>query len=378
MHSRHRQLAAAILLTIFLILLVLLARFLWHRHYYAVTNAVFVETDSLVLVSFQKVNGRLRRLYVPEGARVQQGQILAELDNTTYALSVRNLADQLRSLREKSRALSIEIQRLRTDLRLRQAQIEDEMERLRAERRAMQSEVAALEAELAQTARDLRRFRRLLREGLIARHRFEEIQTRWLSLTQKKKALLARVQSLTAAIRSTVKEKERLLNQHKLIREKERELAALKARIRARERALEEARVLLFYCRLQSPVTGYIAKRFHAPGDVVGPGEPVYAVVDFSKLYVLVLLEETKLRGVRPGCEARIRIDAYPHHPFYGVVTAVLPATAAKFALVPRDISAGEFTKVAQRIPVKIKITRGDLSLLRVGLGGEVEIKRKF
>ncbi|RUM88989.1 MAG: hypothetical protein DSZ24_02330, partial [Thermodesulfatator sp.] len=115
-----------------------------------------------------------------------------------------------------------------------------------------------------------------------------------------------------------------------------------------------------------------------AVGDVVGPGEPVYAVVDFSKLYVLVLLEETKLRGVRPGCEARIRIDAYPGVDFRGVVTAVLPATAAKFALVPRDISAGEFTKVAQRVPVKIRITQGPVKLLRVGLGGEVEIRREL
>jgi len=155
-------------------------------------------------------------------------------------------------------------------------------------------------------------------------------------------------------------------------------VSALEAQIRAEERALAEARVLLSYCRLKSPLSGYIAKRFHAVGDVVGPGEPVYAVVDFSKLYVLVLLEETKLRGVRPGCEARIRIDAYPGVEFRGVVTAVLPATAAKFALVPRDISAGEFTKVAQRVPVKIRITEGPVRLLRVGLGGEVEIRRKL
>ena len=174
------------------------------------------------------------------------------------------------------------------------------------------------------------------------------------------------------------KEKKIVINQKKLIKEKEKELSALRARIRAQEKALSEARTLLSYCELKSPVSGYIAKRFHAQGDVVAPGEPVYAVVDFSKLYVLVLLEETKLRGVKPGCEARIRLDAYPGVEFRGVVTAVLPATAAKFALVPRDISAGEFTKVAQRVPVKIRITRGDLFLLRVGLGGEVEIKREF
>ena len=72
-----------------------------------------------------------------------------------------------------------------------------------------------------------------------------------------------------------------------------------------------------------------------------------------------------------------LTLDAYPDKEFTGVVREVMPASAATFALVPRDISAGEFTKVAQRIPVRIEITGGDRSLLRVGLGGEVEIKRQ-
>ena len=62
---------------------------------------------------------------------------------------------------------------------------------------------------------------------------------------------------------------------------------------------------------------------------------------------------------------------------FEGVVEEISPASAATFALVPRDISAGEFTKVVQRIPVKIRIKKGNLSLLRVGMGGRVEIKRE-
>lgn len=378
MNGKHRRLALFILLAIFIPLLVFLARFLWHRHLYAVTNAVFVETDSLVFVSFDKVNGRLKKLNKEESDRVLKGELLAELDDTIYALRVKNLTENLKALREKAKALAIEIERLRKELTLREAQIGNEIERFQAEREALKNELAALEVDLSQAERDLKRFKRLFSKKLIPEHRFEEVENRVLGLREKRKALLARIDSLSAAIRATQKEKEIVKNQRKLIQEKERELSALKAQIKAQEKALSEAQVLLSYCKLKSPVSGYIAKRFHAEGDVVAPGEPVYAVVDFSKLYVLVLLEETKLRGVKPGCEAKIRIDAYPGRIFYGVVTAVLPATAAKFALVPRDISAGEFTKVAQRVPVKIKITKGDLSLLRVGLGGEVEIKRKF
>ncbi|MBX6422559.1 HlyD family secretion protein [Thermosulfurimonas sp. F29] len=378
MNSKHRRLALFILLAIFLALLVFLARFLWHRHLYAVTNAVFVETDALVFTSFDQVNGRIVKLYRREGDRVRKGEPLAEIDNSTYALRVRELEAGLSALRERARALSIEIKRLRREITLREARAENEIRRIEAERRALIGERKALREELAQAERDFRRFSRLYRENLIPRHRLEEAELRFRTLRAREEALSARVESLSAALEAARKEKRLVQNSRKLVREKEKELSALRARIEAREQALAEARLLLARCRLTSPVSGYIAKRFHAEGDVVGPGEPVYAVVDFSKLYVLVLLEETKLRGVKPGCEARIKIDAYPDRVYRGVVTAVLPATAAKFALVPRDISAGEFTKVAQRVPVKIRITQGDLSLLRVGLGGEVEIRRKF
>jgi membrane fusion protein (multidrug efflux system) len=91
---------------------------------------------------------------------------------------------------------------------------------------------------------------------------------------------------------------------------------------------------------------------------------------------VEVLLEESKLKGVQKGCKAYVRLDAYPNKVFEGVVEEISPASAATFALVPRDVSAGEFTKVVQRIPVKIRLTKGDMSLLRVGMGGEVEIRR--
>ncbi len=378
MPQHSRKLALAFLFILLMVLLLALARFLWHRHLYAVTNAVFVETDRLVLVSFDKVNGRIKKLTKEEGARVSEGEILAELDDTTYALRVKNLTETLRAMRKKAEALAIEIERLRKELTLREARVENEIERFQAEREALKNELAALEVDLSLAERDFKRFKRLFSEKLIPEHRFEEVENKVLGLREKRKALLARIDALSAAIRATQKEKEIVKNQEKLVREKEKELSALKAQIKAQRQALSEARTLLSYCKLKSPVSGYIAKRFHAEGDVVAPGEPVYAVVDFSKLYVLVLLEETKLRGVKPGCEAKIKIDAYPGVEFRGVVTAVLPATAAKFALVPRDISAGEFTKVAQRVPVKIKIIKGDISLLRVGLGGEVEIKRKF
>ena len=112
-------------------------------------------------------------------------------------------------------------------------------------------------------------------------------------------------------------------------------------------------------------------------GEVVRPGQFVYAIYDPGDIYVLVFLEETKLGGVEEGAKVRIKIDAYPREEFWGVVESIGRSTASKFALIPRDVTAGEFTKVAQRIPVKVKVVKGRTELLRVGVSGEVEIEKK-
>lgn len=376
MKRRYRLGGAFVLLVLLIILFFFLVRFLWHRHLYAVTNAVFVETEALVFLSFDKVNGRLVELAKEEGEDVSPGEILARLDPTIYVQRVKKLKASVETLRHKAQALKIEIPRLRRELSLKEAQARSRLERLTAEKEAAQREWWALKAKLTQAQRDLVRFKRLFEKELIPKRRLEETETKTRFLLEREEALRLRVKGLSAGIKEAQKEIKLIANQRKLILEKKKELAALESEIKAQEEALAEAQTLLGFCRLSSPIQGYVAKRFHALGDVVGPGEPVYAIADFSKLYILVLLEENKLHGVRPGCKAKIKIDAFPHEDFKGEVYQVLPATAAKFALVPRDISAGEFTKVAQRVPVKIRITKGPVELLRVGLGGEVEIKR--
>jgi membrane fusion protein (multidrug efflux system) len=106
----------------------------------------------------------------------------------------------------------------------------------------------------------------------------------------------------------------------------------------------------------------------------VDAGMKILSIVDPKSLYVLDLLEETKLKGINPGCSVKIHIDALDKD-FEGVVSEILPASASTFALVPRDISSGEFTKLAQRFYVKIKFNKVPKNVL-VGMSGEVQIAK--
>ncbi len=377
MKVNKRRLGLFIIVLVFLVLVVGLILFIRHRMLYAVSNAVFVETDQLVFLSFQRVNGRILTLSKDEGEPVQAGEIIARLDEGPYAAAVARLEAEEAALTKKIKAQEIFLRRLEREIELLEQEAQQEIKRLVAKKEALCAQSQALKAQISQLERDVRRFQKLWEKKLIPKHQLEELQTRLKARRKDYEALKKEIKALSFAREMAQTKLARARNQRKEILQTKKEISALKEKKKALEKALFAARLDLANCSLKSPLNGLVAKRFHVVGDVVGPGEPVLALVDPKELYVLVLLEETKLHGVEVGCRAKIKIDAYPREKFEGKVEEILPATAAKFALVPRDISAGEFTKVAQRVPVKIALTKGPVELLRVGLGGEVEIRRK-
>lgn len=378
MFQNKKKIGFFILIALAFFFLCWLAYFLWHRYHYAVTDAVFVQADNLIYVSFPKINGKLIKLYKNEGDLVKKDEILAELESIDYALKVAQLEKALAEVENQKSALGFNIAKLEKEIPLKVEQLTKEKDRLKEEERAQLYNMEKLKVRLAQIRRDKERYEKLYKDGLISAHDLEEIQTQEKELEHQISSTEAQLLAIKRKQEEIDKNIALALNEKNTILAYKSFLLSLEAKKRNIEKQKEEAEVYHSYTKLYSPVDGIVAKKFHSEGDVLGPGEPVYAIVDPNSFYVLVLLEETKLRGVKKGSPAKIKLDAYPDEKFEGVVDAVLPASAATFALVPRDISAGEFTKLAQRIYVKIKITKGNRNLLKVGLGGEVEIKRIF
>ena len=109
-------------------------------------------------------------------------------------------------------------------------------------------------------------------------------------------------------------------------------------------------------CIILSPVTGIVAKRWVLPGEVVQPGQPVFSVYDRSETWVTANLEETSLHAVHLDQEVEIAVDSYPDRSFSGRVFEIGSSTASQFSLIPPNNASGNFTKVTQRVPVKISI----------------------
>ncbi len=361
--KRGKLIGALLLTAASLGLLVVGVRWIHFRLTHAVTNAVFVESDSLTRVAYRRVGGRIVELYREEGDRVRRGDPLAKLED-------RDLKLKIEELRRKRERLIKEKEALRIRRLTSEEEIRKRMEATAIQAKAIERELEALQARIDQLSRDRRRLENLHRKGVVPSRRFEEVSTQLRVLEKQKSAL---------------KEKHRaVLKEAEILRVKLRQLAELDRRIEALQKELEALRKkeedlqnMLEETVLRSPIDGYVLKRYVSVGEVVRQGQFVYALYNPEDIYILVLLEETKIEGVREGNRVLIEIDAFPDVRFEGVVEEVGRATAAKFALIPRDVTAGEFTKVVQRIPVRVRITEGNLELLRVGMGGEVAIEKR-
>ncbi len=364
-----------------LILLILIFGFLsyrWikHRMEYAISDAVFVKAENMSNVAFE-VSGKVVEIYKDMGDFVRKGEALAKLESIDYQLALKGLEKDSESLRSQIKALEIQKEKLSQQIDYRIQIAENSIRELREREKALKSQRDELKIQLEQVERDRERLKNLLNEGLIPKQKYEEVDTKYKSLLAKLQGIEASIREINLALLRLEKEYMIAKAERLSIEELEGKIKALKDQLKAIESKIEKADLDLKRTILYSPFDGLVAKRFVNVGDFVMAGQPAFSLIEKDSFYVEVLLEETKLKGIREGSKAYIRLDAYPRVVFEGIVKEISPASAATFALVPRDVSAGEFTKVVQRIPIKIKITKGDMSLLRVGMGGRVEIKRE-
>lgn len=133
--------------------------------------------------------------------------------------------------------------------------------------------------------------------------------------------------------------------------------------------------------RIVSPLDGVVAKKWVMPGNVVQPGQPIYTVYNLQDVWVTANFEETQITSIHPGDKVEITVDAYSGLDFRGQVTLIGAAAASQFALIPPNNASGNFTKITQRVPVKMDLDslptmpNGAKPTLRPGMSVEVKLR---
>jgi membrane fusion protein (multidrug efflux system) len=156
-------------------------------------------------------------------------------------------------------------------------------------------------------------------------------------------------------------------------------LAVAEAQIRSTQAQISVIDTSLSNAIIRSPLHGVVSKRWVLVGDVVQPSQAIFSVYDLDSVWVTANLEETKLGRVQPGDSVLIHVDTYPDRKFAGRVVEIGANTAAEFSLIPPNNASGNFTKVTQRVPVKISIMPVDdsprVTPLLPGMSVEVKVK---
>jgi membrane fusion protein (multidrug efflux system) len=149
------------------------------------------------------------------------------------------------------------------------------------------------------------------------------------------------------------------------------------AAVQAAQAAVDQAELDLERTHVVSPTSGTIANLSLRPGNTVQPGVPLFVVIGDQDYWLDANFKETELKEIRPGQKAEIRSDVYPDHPFHGVVQSLSGGSGTAFSLLPAQNATGNWVKVTQRVPVRIRVEDPDPQHpLRIGTTATVKVRK--
>ena len=331
-----------------------------------VTNDAYVRGDLTPLST--KVSGIVREVKVNDYQNVHKGDILVQLNDDDYRAQ---LAQAVAAV-EAAKA-AIEDNRRQRELQdAKIARAQAGIEQAQAQVSAAQDGKDAVRADLVRTREERARQESLKQTNATTQQKLESAiadEERFQAMAASRDADLAQAHALLHSSESAVEAERR----GKTVLESQE--ALLMADLHAREAAMTVAQVNLGYTRILAPADGTVGERQVRPGQLVSPGTQVMTFVDAAR-WVAANFRETQLTNIRAGDAAEVRVDVYPGQVIRGRVLEIAPASGSQFALLPPDNATGNFTKVVQRVPVKVALDDSPLlSQLRPGLSVEVSVR---
>jgi membrane fusion protein (multidrug efflux system) len=383
-----------------------------------------------------RIPGTISQVLVNDNQLVQQGQLLVKLDPKDYQSKVQQAEAALASARAQAEAAQANIgltsetsnaqtkqaqgnvnaavaalstaqaalQQAKAEIPTAQAQVRSAT----AAVTAAKAQVAQAQANLQKAQADYNRYQTLYQEGAIPRQQLDTAKAAYdVALAQKNTATagvqqaiaqlaqakqevakaiaqLAQAQQGVASARAKLAASKGALQQATASKQdtkvKSAQYDAAKAAISQAEAALRDARLQLSYTNITAPASGRVGKKTAEVGNRVQAGTPLMAIVNDNN-WIVANFKETQLENIKPKEPVEIKLDAFPNHTFKGYVDSISPASGAQFTLLPPDNATGNFTKVVQRVPVKIVFDpdsiKGYESRIVPGMSAEVSVKVK-
>jgi membrane fusion protein, multidrug efflux system len=336
-----------------------------YRTAHSITEDAFLEAH-IVNVAPEMVSGRIVRFLVDENDHVEQGQVLAEIEPVHYSDEVAQALGKLDLADAELRRQKAGLTRLNGDGD-RKGEVQCQIEVAEKTVDEADAAVAVANANLILAKQDYDRFTTLAKQDAAPTRKAEEV-------TRTHEAARAELRLANARLDKARKALDLAKTGYDQIHEFELMVEVKKELVKDAQTALDTAKHIHEFTQVRAPFPGVVVKRYRNLGDCISAGTPILSMYNPDLLYVTANLEENRLHGVAPGNHVELTLDAFDM-PFHGRVVWINKSTGAQFALMPRNVVAGEFTKVVQRVPVRIWIEKDERwPRLRSGLSAHVDI----
>src|SRR4051812_21980314 len=306
--------------------------------------------DGHIVPVLAKVGGYVQRVNVAENSHVAADSVVVQIDPAEYNVRMASAEADLAGARAATGGSG------------QTGQAEAAVLSASSQQASLESQIEAARAADAKARADLSRMKELAAKQIVSRQQLDAATAAAEASTASLQALQRQASAAGAAV----------TNAHAGVR-----LAT--ARMQSATAARDNAALQLQYTKITAPEAGIVSRKSVEPGQLVQPGQPVLTIVSDSGVWVTANFKETQLAQLRVGQDVDVEVDAYKGWAVKGKVESMSAATGSRFALLPPDNATGNFTKVVQRVPVRIAIAQGlDRDHpLRPGMSVTVNVRTK-
>ena len=351
-HPRAKWVVAAVV-----IVLVAAGIFLWH--YYSIRESTDdAQIDGHINPISPRVTGTVLRVLHDDNEVVQVGELLVELDPKDYEVAVDRARADLANAQANAVAANVGVPLTQTTSSSQLTAADAAVKAAQREIESAQARLNEAQANYAKAAADLKRMELLIAKDEVSRQQYDAAVAAANSAKATVDAANAGVASAESKAAQSQAQAEAARTVPEQLKVTRARAGAATAEVQRAVSALAQAELNLKYTKIYAPVTGVLSKRNVEPGQVIQAGQPVFSIVNLDDIWVTANFKETQLKNMRVGQSAQIKVDAYGRE-YNGHVESIGAATGARFSLLPPENATGNYVKVVQRIPVRIRFDKG-------------------
>ena len=300
-------------------------------------------TQCHIVPIISRVQGFVKEIRFDDFSEVKKGDTLVIIEDAEFRLRLAQAEADLQNVSSGKDAVNSSISTIQNNIKVSDASL------------------AEVETLLNNAKKDYERYKSLLEQDAVTQQQFDVVMTNY-------EALKAKYETLSRQKRSTA-----------LVQvEQSHRLEQSAAGIEVAKAAVDLAKLNLSYTVIVAPCDGYTSKKDIKIGQLIQPGQDILTIVDMDDIWVVANYRETQTARMKVGDKVKITVDAIPGVKFEGYIEAISKATGAQYSIIPQDNATGNFVKVEQRVPIKIRFSKNNpqdaMERLRAGLNVECKV----